>query len=38
MSALITRTQTSTDILFCNKTGVPMFYFNSKMAQPIVPL
>jgi len=25
--ALITHTQTSTDILFCDKTRVPMFYF-----------
>jgi len=28
-NALITRTRTSTDILFCDKTRVPMFYFDS---------
>jgi len=37
-SALITRTGTSTDILFCDKTWVPMFYFDSKTARLIVPL
>ena len=37
-SVLITRTLTSTDILFCDKTPVPMFYFDSKKARPIVPL
>jgi len=38
MSTLITRTQTSTDILFCDKTRVPMFYFDSKTVRPIMPL
>ena len=33
---LITRTRTSTDILFCDKTRVPMFYFDSNTARPIV--
>jgi len=28
----------SLDILFCDKTRVPMFYFVSKTAKPIVPL
>jgi len=37
-SALITHTQASTDILFCDKTRVLMFYFDSKTARPIVPL
>ena len=37
-SALITRTRKSMDILFCNKMRVPMFYFDSKTARPIVPL
>ena len=37
-SALITRTRTSTDSLFCDKTRVPMFYFDSKTAIPIVSL
>jgi len=37
MSALITHTQNRTYILFCNKTRVPMFYFDSKTARPIVP-
>jgi len=37
-SALITRTRSSTDILFCNKTRISMFYFGSNMATPIVPL
>ena len=37
MGALITRTQTSTDILFGNKTQVLMFYFDSNTARPIVP-
>jgi len=30
--------RTSTDILLCDKTGVPMFYFDSNMARPIVTL
>jgi len=34
----LTRTQTSTYILFCDKTWVQMFYFDSKTAKPIVPL
>ena len=33
--ALITRTQTSTYILFCDKTRVPMFYFDSNTTRPI---
>ena len=37
-TSVITRTRTSTDILFCDKTPVPMFYFDSKTARPIVPL
>ena len=37
-SALITHTRTSMDILFCDKTRVPMFYFDSKTAMSIVPL
>ena len=28
----------STYILFCDKTWVQMFYFDSKTARPIVPL
>jgi len=36
--ALITFTRTSTDILFCDKTQVPMFHFDSKTARPIVSL
>ena len=36
-SDLITRTRTSTYILFCNKTLVQMFYFDSKIARPIMP-
>jgi len=36
--ALITRTRTSTDILFYNKTRVSIFYFDSNTAIPIVPL
>ena len=35
-SALITRTQMSSDILFCDKTRVSMFYFDSNTARPIV--
>jgi len=36
---LITRTRTSTYILFCDKTQVPMlFYFDSKTARSILPL
>ena len=31
-------TWTSTDILFSDKTLVPMFYFDSKTAKPIVTL
>ena len=31
-------TQTSMDILFCDKTWVPMFYFDSNTTRPIVPL
>jgi len=31
-SGLITRTRTSTYILLCDKTRVPMFYFDSKTA------
>jgi len=29
MSDLITGTRMSTDILFCDKTWVPMFYFDT---------
>jgi len=28
----------NTDMLFCDKTQVLMFYFDSKTARPIVPL
>jgi len=38
VSALITRTQMSTDILFCDKTRIPMFYFDSKTERSIMPL
>ena len=34
----ITRTQTRTDIIFCDKTRVPMFYFDSNTTRPIAPL
>jgi len=37
-SALITRTRTSTDILFSDKTRVPMVYFDSNTTVPIVLL
>jgi len=37
-SGLTTCTQTSTDILFCDKTRVQMFYFDSRTARLIVPL
>jgi len=37
-SFLITRTRTNTDILFCDKTLVPMVYFDSNKARPIAPL
>jgi len=30
--------RTCTDILFCDKTQVPMFYFDSKTTRPIIPL
>ena len=33
-----TRVRTSTDILFCDKTRVPMIYFDSNTTRPIVPL
>jgi len=35
---LIARTRTSTDILFCDKARVPMFYFDSYTARPTVLL
>jgi len=38
MSTLITRTRASTDILGCDKTPVPMFYYDSQTARSIVPL
>jgi len=31
-------TKFETDVLFCDKTRVSMFYFDSKTARPIVPL
>ena len=31
-------TQMSNGILFCDKTRVPMFYFDSNTTRPIVPL
>ena len=38
LSDVITRTRSSTHILFCDKTQLQMFYFDSKMARQIVPL
>jgi len=37
-SSLITRIRKSTDILFCNKTRIPVFYLESNTARPIWPL
>ena len=37
-SCLITRTRTSTDIVFCDKTRAQMFCFVSNKANPILPL
>ena len=37
-SCLITRTRTSTDIVFCDKTRAQMFCFVSNTAHPILPL
>jgi len=35
-SDLITRTQKSMDIWICDKTRIPMFYFDSKTTRPII--
>ena len=35
---LITSTGTRTYALFCDKTRVPMFYLDSYVARPIVPI
>jgi len=38
MNKARTHTRTSTDILFCDKTRVLMFYFDSKTTRRIISL